>query len=106
MDRKGRGTVEISAAEVATALSRSGLSSEEERMLRMRLGIAVADLHAPLPRAAGDDQSVADELLLLEMNLLRASRRRAAVARASAAQVPSGTGKTKHKIIRALRRKK
>lgn len=106
MDRKGRGTVEISAAEVATALSRSELSSEEEKMLRMRLGIAGADLDAPLPRAAGDDQSVADELLLLEMSLHRAYRKRIGPARASAAQVPSGTGKTKHKIIRALRRKK
>jgi hypothetical protein len=106
MDRKGRGTVEISAAEVATALSRSELSSEEEKMHRMRLGIAVVDLDAPLARAAGGNRAIADELLLLEMSLHRAYRRRAGPARASAAQVPSGTGKTKHKIIRALRRKK
>ncbi len=105
MDRKRRSTVEVSAEEAALS-GATTLSGEEEKVLRMRLGVGVSDLHAPLPGAAGGDQRVADELLLLEMQLFRASGKRAAPNRPSALRIPPAAERTKHKIIRALRKKK
>jgi hypothetical protein len=106
MERKGRSTVEVSSEELATALPRAKLSAEEEKVLRMRGGIGVADRHEPLPRASGNDPSIADELLLVEMQLFRASRKRAGpgVPRTGAVRARVSVAKTK--IIRALRKKK
>ena len=105
MDRKRRSTVEVSAEEAALS-NATMLSGEEEKVLRMRLGVAVSDLHAPLPGAAGMDLPIADELLLLEMQLFKAYRKRAVPTRPSALRAPPAAEKTKHKIIRALRKKK
>lgn len=106
MDRKGRSTVEVSSEEIATALPRAKLSAEEEKVLRMRAGVGVADPHGALPSASADDPSLADELLLIEMQLFRANRKRAgrSVPRTGAVRTPVSTAKTK--IIRALRKKK
>jgi len=106
MERKGRSTVEVSSEELATALPRAKLSPEEEKVLRMRAGVGVGDLHEPLPGASGNDPSLADELLLVEMQLFRASRKRAGprAPRTGAVRAPASVAKTK--IIRALRKKK
>ncbi len=107
MDRKGgSSTAVVTAEEVTTALGRktSTLTSEEEKALRMRHGAKVSDLRAPLPRAAGANAELADELLLIEMQLMRAARARGGV-KAVAAPAPVQS-RTKDKIVRALRKKK
>jgi len=65
----------------------------------MRYGAKV-DLAAPLPRAAGDNAELADELLLIEMQLLKASR-----VRLGGTALPTAS-RTKDKIVRALRKKR
>jgi len=106
MDRKGRSTIEVSSEEIATGLSRAKLSAEEEKVLRMRSGAPVDDQRAALPSAAGDDQAIADELLLIELQLFKASAKRGGrpVPRAGVVRIPVAAAKTK--IIRALRKKK
>jgi hypothetical protein len=89
--------------EVRTGLSRApALTVHEERVLRLRHGVSPA-LDAPLQRVAPLDSELGDELLLVELQLLRAVRARAAQAAAA-----SGTADppTKSKIIRALRKKR
>ena len=111
MERKGGSTtLAVEAEEVRRALPLARtVSSEEEKTLRMRYG-AGADLKAPLPKAAGTNVALADELLLMEMQLLRAFKARSPhgtalpappVARASVVRNPA-----KDKIVRALRKKK
>lgn len=105
MERKGTSTtVAVSGEEVQAALSRARtLSSEEEKALRMRYGAQVVEPRAPLPRAAGSNQELADELLLIEMQLLKAYR-----ARMGRAAPPARAERNpaKEKIVRALRKKK
>jgi hypothetical protein len=103
MERKQTtGTVEVTTEEVRTKLSKAKLAPAEERVLRMRHGVA-ADRAKPLPRAAGGNAELEDELLVIEMQLMRQLRARAgAPARAPEVQ----DSKTKDKIVRALRRKK
>ncbi len=109
MERKGTSTVAVTAEEVRSALRRSRtVTSEEEKALRMRHGVSADDPRAPLPRADGGNQELADELLLIEMQLLKSFRAhqgqapRAAPARTAAA----AGGRAKDKIVRALRKKK
>jgi hypothetical protein len=102
MERKGlNGTA-------AVALE-SGIT--EKRALRVGQNAPV-DLSAPLPRAAGKNAELADELTLIEMQLLRSMR---AHGRAPAARQGGRTvaplavatpSKTKDKIVRALRKKR
>lgn len=104
MERKGISTVEVTAKEVQSALPRSRtLSSEEEKALRMRFGGKVTDKSAPLPKAAAGNDELEDELLLIEMRLLRAWKMRLGQQKAPVAQ---SHNPTKDKIVRALRKKK
>jgi hypothetical protein len=113
MDRKGvRSTVAVTAEEVKAALGKTRtLTSEEEKVVRMRHG-AGSDLRAPLPQAAGGNQELKDELLVLEMQLLKAYRAHQVQAKASkpvnvVATKPrdSAGARAKGKIVRALRKK-
>jgi hypothetical protein len=98
-------TVAVTAEEVRAALPRTrSLTSEEEKALRMRYGAAERD-RAPLPRAAGDNEELADELLLIEMQLMRAWRARLQ-PNATRAQLAPEAAKRKDKIVRALRKKR
>ena len=107
MERKGgTSSVAVTVEEVRSALTRARtLSSEEEKVLRMRHGATTPDLHTPLPRAAGNNEELADELLLLEMQLLRSMRARKATKAAAPTVTPTAS-RTKDKIVRALRKKK
>lgn len=68
------------------------LTPEEERAVRMVNGLGVrAD--APLARIAPDGSELADELLLLELQLARQAR----------ARVPRVPSPAKSKIVRSLR---
>lgn len=115
MQRKGSSsTVAVTAEEVRAALTRSKtLTSEEEKALRMRHGVKQEGLREPLPRADGGNAELADELLILEMQLLKAHRaqleraraqRNTAVVAARASSTESS--RAKDKIVRALRKKK
>ena len=98
----------LTVEQVQEALNRtSSLTSEEERVVRMRTGARV-ERSAPLPRKAPEGSEVADELLLMEMQLLKAYRQhQAQQARGPAAEARSpGEGRTKEKIVRALRKKR
>ena len=101
MERK---TAVVTAAEVAVALGKvRTVTSEEEKALRMRHGAKV-ELNAPLARAAGDNAELQDELLLIEMQLMRAMK-----ARNSPPPAPMqalARNAHKDKIVRALRKKK
>ncbi|NMO17164.1 hypothetical protein HPC49_43505 [Pyxidicoccus fallax] len=120
MERKV-GSSTVTAKEVKAALEKTRtLTGEEEKVLRMRHGAGASSTRAPLPRAAGDNQELGDELLLIEMQLLKAMRARAGgkpVASANNKHVmtpaptpapakASAGNPTKDKIVRALRKKK
>ena len=86
------------------------LAPDEERALRMRRGAAV-DPQAPLARAAGDNAELHDELLLMEMQILRARIAQGRTQGLPEAKVAAPRGappatRTKEKIVRALRRKR
>ena len=70
----------------------SPLTPEEERVVRMANGLGVAP-GAPLARLGAEGSELADELLLLELQLARQSRARLA-------RMPSPA---KSKIVRSLR---
>lgn len=117
MERKGlNGTaaVAVEDGQVKRALgngSAARLAVIEERALRMRHGAPV-DLEAPLPRAAGTNAELADELTLIEMRLLSAMRAQGRVPgprrelRAVASAPVATSSRTKDKIVRALRKKR
>jgi hypothetical protein len=110
MERKLGKTATVAADQVDTALTKAReLSGEEEKVLRMRRG-ALVDLNAPLAKAAAESSEVADELLLLEVQLFRAYRRirgsRVATARAAPPSEAPADVRAKSKIIRALRKKR
>ena len=101
MERK---TAVVTAAEVAVALGKvKTVTSEEEKTLRMRHGAKV-ELTAPLARAAGDNEELADELLLIEMQLMRAMKARNTPPPAPLQAL--GRNASRDKIVRALRKKK
>jgi hypothetical protein len=109
MERKLGRTATIAPEEVKASLSKEGgLTAEEEKVLRMSHGISV-EPDSPLGKAASGSAELADELLLMEMNLFRVHRptvtgRRARPTTTSAAA--PGDSRAKSKIIRALRRKR
>jgi len=118
MERRGLGsTATVEGKQIREALGRSQtssrLDSEEERALRMRHGAAV-ELSTPLPRAAGPNAELADELTLIEMQLLRAMRAhgrepgpRGSEHRVQPARAATmASSPTKDKIVRALRKKR
>jgi hypothetical protein len=117
MKPTGGGSTTVTAKEVKTRLEKPNtLTSEEEKVLRMRHGAGAPSKSAALPRAAGGNEQLGDELLLIEMQLLKASRQRTAAPAKAASKArapapaaparPSGAGnQTKDKIVRALRKK-
>jgi hypothetical protein len=68
------------------------LTPQEERTVRMVHGLGVAP-DAPLARIAAEGTELADELLLLELQLARQAR----------ARVPRMPSPAKSKIVRTLR---
>ena len=104
MQRKGSTQVRdaVEAREVGAALAKvKTLASEDEKVVRMRYGSTVAP-DAPLARHAAADTELADELLVMEMELLRAYRAHKAQMAQRPAPRPS---RAKDKIVRALRKK-
>jgi hypothetical protein len=104
MQRKSSTTVRdaIGAKEVTQALSKARtLASEEEKVLRMRYGSKVAE-KAPLARHGEGNPELQDELLLMEMELLRAFRMH---QKQMAARAKPQQSRAKDKIVRALRKK-
>jgi hypothetical protein len=89
-------TPKTQARAVSEALRTKGsvLTPEEERALRMARGLGVRR-DAPLARLAVEGTELADELLLLELQLARQAR----------ARVPRTPSPAKSKIVRALRRR-
>lgn len=107
MERKaGTGTVAVTHDEVRAALTRARtVTSEEEKALRMRYGAGVESLTAPLPGAAAGNAELEDELLLIEMQLMKAWRARMTQDKAASGPAPTSS-KTKDKIVRSLRKKR
>jgi hypothetical protein len=104
MQRKGSTQVRdaVEAREVGAALSKvKTLASEDEKVLRMRYGASVQK-SAPLARHGEGDPDLADELLVMEMELLRAFRAHQKQMAQRAVPRPS---RAKDKIVRALRKK-
>jgi hypothetical protein len=102
MQRTGSKVQEaVESREVSKALEKtSALTSDEEKVLRMRHGAKV-DTRRTLERHGEGNAELQDELLLMEMQLFRAYRAHLAQQARKAAQ-PS---RTKDKIVRALRKK-
>ena len=111
-------TTTLTTQQVKKGLEKSTtVASEEEKALRMRNGVSV-ELKAPLARKAAAGSEVADELLLMEMQLLKAYRQHLAAKkgqekakviarpRAAAATAKAPANRTKDKIVRALRKKR
>ena len=96
MERKGSSTAVVTKELVSTALKTATITSREEQALRMRYG-ATVDKKAPLPQAHGGNEELADELLLIEMQLLRGLK-----ARAGAAPASKTKSAVKSKIARQL----
>ena len=98
MERKVGSSTTVTAKEVKVAL---------EKALRMRHGAGAPSKSAPLPRAAGNNEELGDELLLIEMQLMKAMRERTGQTKsASKPKVATAASATKDKIVRALRKKK
>lgn len=107
MERKGGSTVEITAKEVQAAMSSvKTLTSEEEKALRMRFGAKVSERQEALPKAYADNAELADELLLIEMQLMKAWKMRLAQQNKTKAVAAPTRNPMKEKIVRALRKKK
>jgi len=104
MERKGGSTAVVTAQTVATALAKTATTAREEQVLRMRYGAKV-ELDEALPQAHGGNEELEDELLLIEMALLRALKRRAGESKAKA-KTPAPKNATKSKIVVALKSKK
>lgn len=93
MERKSSTTV-VTAEQVTAGLKKANTTAREEQVLRLRHGLSV-DKKAPLPQAHGGNEELADELLIIEMQLLRAMKARAAANKTSSA---------KSKIVAKLRK--
>lgn len=107
-ERKGVRSSVVTAEEVRGAMQRArALTSEEEKVVRLRYGVGAESREAPLPRAAGNNTELADELLVLEMQLLRAmlARHKQNQLRVVRPAAPAAS-RTKDKIVRSLRKKR
>ena len=105
MQRKGTQVRDVvEAREVGAALAKAKtVASEDEKVLRMRYG-ATVQKDAPLARHGEGNTELQDELLLMEMELLRAYRLHQKQM-ATAQRVQPRQSRTKDKIVRALRKK-
>ena len=101
MERKAGSAAVVTAEAVTTALKSRVATQEEEKVLRLRYGAGV-DVEAPLPRAAGNNAELADELLVIEMQLFKAMKSK----RTGPVLVPSIRNAAKDKIVRSLKTKK
>jgi len=104
MQRKGSIDVRerVEAKDVAEALAKvRTLPSEDEKALRMRYGAKVKRTDV-LERHGAGDPELQDELLLIEMDLLRRYRGR---QRGEAQRQAPQPSRAKEKIVRALRKK-
>ncbi|HEY3450120.1 MAG TPA: hypothetical protein VGK67_27450 [Myxococcales bacterium] len=103
MQRKGTQVRDVvEAREVGAALAKAKtVASEDEKVLRMRYG-ATVQKEAPLARHGEGDTELQDELLLMEMELLRAYRLH---QKQMVQRVQPRQSRTKDKIVRALRKK-
>jgi hypothetical protein len=101
MEHKGKGTAVVTAERVKAGLkvATTTLAHDEEKVLRLRHGVSV-DPKAPLARAAGSNEELADELLVIEMQLMKAWKAR---LQPKATPVKSVA---KDKMVRALKAKK
>lgn len=107
MERKSASSTVVVEVEEEALLRKSRLlTPEEEKVVRMRQGTKLRNLSAPLPRASGGDVGLEDELLLMEMQLLRAFRARGRTAPAPRMAASDAAPDVKDKIIRALCKKK
>jgi DNA-directed RNA polymerase sigma subunit (sigma70/sigma32) len=100
MERKGGSTAVVTKEQVTTGLKTAALTAREEQALRMRYGAAF-DKKAALPQAHGGNEALADELLLIEMRLLKALK----AHRAPAAKTTAAKGGVKAKIASRLGKK-
>ncbi len=87
MERKSGSTVAVT--QIGTGTTRESTTTRH-----------AVDPSAPLPRAAGDNDELHDELLLIEMKLLRAWKMRAK------GTMPAPPKAPKSKIVGALKQKK
>lgn len=105
MKRKGHAVVTEGAAQ---AVLRRGtardLTSEEDRVMRMRLG-ASPPRSAPLERAAEPGSDLEIELRAAEIEAYLRWKAREVEPRAGLAEARPLPSRTKEKIVRALRKK-
>jgi len=106
MQRKGSSSSKVAEAveakEVTKALKKArNLTSEEDKAVRMRYGAKV-EADTQLQWHGEGNPELQDELLLMEMELLRAFRQHQRQQAKRATPKPS---RTKDKIVRALRKK-
>ena len=109
MERKVSGSTTVTSKEIKVALEKARtLAPEEEKVLRMRHGAGASSKSAPLPRAAGDNEELGDELMLIEMQLMKAMRERMGQAKTATnkPKAAATASATKQKIVRALKNKK
>ena len=109
MERKVGGSTTVTAKEVKVALEKARtLAPEEEKVLRMRHGAGAPSKSAPLPRAAGQNEELGDELLLIEMQLMKALREGLGTSKTATnkTQAAAAGKATKAKIVSALKKKK
>ena len=110
MERKGgSSTAVVTKEELRAKVGKvHTLTQSEEKVVRMLHG-AGTELNQPLPRAAGGNEELGDELLLIEMQLMRAWKARLGQSprnQLQLARIGSDTNATKNKIVRSLRKKK
>jgi hypothetical protein len=87
--------------QVKTGLKTATVTAREEQALRMRYGVAVAKT-VTLPTSYGDNEELADELLVLEMSLLKSLK----AHQAKGQQATPERSATKSKIVASLKSKK
>jgi folylpolyglutamate synthase/dihydropteroate synthase len=104
MDRKGGSTAVVTKEQVIMALEKAKTTAAEEKALRMRYGAPVERTQT-LPTAYGDNEALGDELLLIELQLLKAVKAHRA-AQAKLAPVAAPKNAAKDKIVRGLKAKK
>ncbi len=107
MERKSNNTGTVTTEQVTTGLSSAPVTQREEQALRMRYGASVG-LKQPLPQAHNGNEELSDELLLIEMQLLRGVKARAAAkagVTATTATVAATKSAVKSKIAAKLSKK-
>ena len=109
MERKPKSVgVVVTAAELRELLPKAKITREEEKALRMRYGIPLPDINAALPWEASGN--AADELLLMEMELMKAQLQKSRAGRGRTTpnrpKLEPTAQKAREKIVRALRKKR